>query len=214
MLDTLFWDTHFTKQLFFLTISELRTTKETAVQRVFTENHFFYDVPITEEKEEPLKKICWLKPSDFLRSMAANNDLGLLLCGHSNVKDAAPVLEVFWERYRAIYPNFQLFQRIDNGDCEAKHCIPLYIHGDEGITYKRAGVLILSFQSPLGYGTSRRTQEMSVNLENLGESGLPLNFALSGMMTRVVSVICPQDRGIWCVHFLVQASQVYIIYHG
>lgn len=93
-------------------------------------------------------------------------------------EDAAPVLEVFWERYRGIYPNFQLFQRIDSGNCAAKRCVPFYIHGDEGTTYKRAGALIISFQSRLGYGTSRRTKEMSVNLENLGESGLPLNFAL------------------------------------
>lgn len=164
------------------------------MQRVFKANDFFYDVPMTVEDQQPLKDFWWLKPSDFLKTMAKNNDLGNIMGGFSTIAKAAPLLETFWERYRVVYPQFQLFERVDAGICCYRQCIPLYLHGDEGITFKKGGVLIMSMQSPLGFGTSKRPMEMSLNLEKVGESGLPLNFVKCGMLTRMVMVICPKDR--------------------
>ena len=133
--------------------------------------------------------------------MALYNDLGNILGGFNDMASAAPLLEVFWQRYRKIIPKFQLFERVDAGQCTYRQCIPLYLHGDEGVTYKKGGVLVVSFQSPLGFGTSKRPQEMSLNLESMGESGLPLNFVKCGMLTRMVNVICPKD---WVQGFKVQ----------
>ena len=143
------------------------------------------------EDASPLKGFPWIKPSDFLKTMATYNDLSNILGGFSTVSDAKDVLTTFWQRYRMIFPHFGLFQR----DCELSQCVPLYIHGDEGITYKKGGVLVISFQSPLGHGTSKRPQEMSLNMERMGEAGLPMNFVKAGMLTRMVNVICPKDLG-------------------
>ena len=83
-----------------------------------------------------------------------------------------------------------------------EECVPLYLHGDEGVTYKRGGVLILSFQSPLGFGTSKGDKDLSLNLQDLGEAGLPLNFNKSGMYTRMLMVVCPEELVLkkcsWC----------------
>ena len=125
--------------------------------------------------------------------MALYNDLGNILGGFPDIATAAPLLEVFWQRYRKIIPKFQLFERVDAGQCTYRQCIPLYLHGDEGVCYKKGGVLVVSFQSPLGFGTSKRHQQMSLNLQNMGEAGLPLNFVKCGMLTRMVNVICPKD---------------------
>ena len=84
---------------------------------------------------------------------------------------------------------------------QANQCLPLYIHGDEGVTYKKQGVLILSWQSPLGYGTSRRPREMSITLEAMGESGLPMNFLKSGMYSKMLTIVCQKDRGQNPFHF-------------
>lgn len=145
-----------------------------------------------------MEKFSWLRPSDFIQTMAMYNDLGNILGGFSTIAQAAELLEVFWQRYRLVFPEFQLFPRVDAGLCTYKQCIPLYLHGDEGICYKKGGVLIISFQSPLGFGTSKRPQEMSINLENMGEAGLSLNFVKCGMLTRMVSVICPKDWTCFC----------------
>lgn len=59
----------------------------------------------------------------------------------------------------------------------------------------KQGVLILSWQSPLGYGTSRRPREMSITLEAMGESGLPMNFLKSGMYSKLLTIVCQKDRG-------------------
>lgn len=166
------------------------------MQRVFKENNFFYPVEMSVVEQAPLTGFVWLKPSNFIQTMAAQNDLAHILGGFSTLARAANLLETFWERYRVICPHFQLFQRVDAGLCRLRDCIPLYLHGDEGITFKKNGVLIIAFQSPLGYGTSKRPQEMSLNLQNFGESGLPLNFLKSGMLTRMVSIICPKDFGV------------------
>ena len=91
------------------------------------------------------------------------------------------------------FPHHELWNDIDAGRKQASQCIPLYLHGDEGTTYKRQGVLIVSWQSPLGYGSSRRPHHMAVNLADMGEAGLPLNFLKSGTFTRMLTIITPKD---------------------
>ena len=163
------------------------------MHKVFTKHNLLYPVPITEESEKPLKGFPWIHPGDFLRTMAVYNDLSHILGGFPSVAEAEDLLVTFWTRYRTVYPNFELFEELDAGTREMRKCVPLYLHGDEGVTYKRRGVLIMSFQSPLGFGTSKRPQEMSLNLQNMGEAGLPLNFLKCGMYTRMLMVCCPKD---------------------
>lgn len=162
------------------------------MERVFRLNNLFYPVPITEADRAPLQGFPWLRPRDFLRTMHQFGDLGHILAGCASLFDAREILHTFWNRYRKVCPGFQLFEQVDRGDKAFHECVPLYLHGDEGVTYKRGGVLILSFQSPLGWGTSKREKVLSLNLQNLQESGLPLNFLKSGMYTRMLMVVCPK----------------------
>lgn len=159
--------------------------------KVFSDHKLLYPVPVTTESESPLSGFPWVQPSDFLKTMAEFNDLSHILGGFSNISEASQLLDTFWDRYRKVYPDFELFK--DLRGRSLSQCIPLYIHGDEGVTYKRHGVLIMSFQSPLGFGTSKRPQEMSLNLQNMGEAGLPMNFLKCGMYTRMLMVCCPKD---------------------
>ncbi len=163
------------------------------MERVLRNSGLVYDVPITKVETKPLMQFPWLRPRDFLYTMYSQNDLHHILGGCSSLKQAGPVLEVFWARFKKICPGFQLFQQIDRGEKQIQQCVPLYVHGDEGTWFKKGGVLILSFQSPLGYGTSKRDYDMSMNLKNLGESGLPLNFLKAGMYTRMLMLVCPKD---------------------
>ena len=163
------------------------------VEKVFRENQLTYPVPITFETENPLKGFPWLKPRNFLKTMAEFNDMDHILGGHSNMMEAKDTLIAFWNRYQQVHPDFQLFEHSRAGRLQLHQCIPVYIHGDEGVTYKKNGVLIVSWQSPLGYGSSRKPRDIAYNLQNVGESGLPLNFLKSGMASRLLSIICPKD---------------------
>lgn len=161
--------------------------------RVLRNNNMFYPVEMSIVETEPLKGLPWLPPRSFLFTLAQLGDLCHILGGYRNMEEAKNLLTVFWQRFEQINPGFELFAEIASKRKRAEQCIPIYIHGDEGVTYKRNGVLILSWQSPLGYGSSRRPRELSLNLKQMHENGLPLNF-LSGMYSRMLTVVCQKDR--------------------
>ena len=161
------------------------TAEEEAIEKIFEKHGLFYPVPITYEHQPPLDGYAWLKPSDFLRTMSEMNDMSHVLGGHSSVSSAAPVLKLYWERFQAVCPDHALFREVAAGHKQLEKCIPLLLHGDEGTTYKRGGVLIISFQGAFGYGCSKRTSPVS--------DGIPLNFLKTGFQTRLLSVVCKKD---------------------
>ena len=59
-------------------------------------------------------------------------------------------LKSFWQNYQLDHPSHQVF----SSALKLEDCIPVYLHGDEGTTYKKDGGLCISSQSPLGRGTS------------------------------------------------------------
>lgn len=169
--------------------------EEEAVIEVFHHFKLFYPVEITTETEPPLRDVPWIKPSDLLKAMGRMNDMSRLLGGISSVREAAQTLESFWSKYRQIFPQRQLFQEVDRGSKAYSQCLPIYIHGDEGVCYKKGGVLIVSWQSAFGFGCSKRSTELREKFRRLGEN-IPLNFLRTGMQTRLLSIVCPKEKGL------------------
>ena len=147
------------------------------------------------ETSPPLQDFPWIRPSNFLKSMGLMNDLDHLLGGHS-LEGAENLLLDFWSKYRALVPEFQLWAESDAGLKDLRRCIPLYLHGDEGVTYKKNGVLVMSFQGAFGYGSSHRAKEVEQNYRAMGE-GIPLNFLKTGVQTRMMILVCPKE---WVFH--------------
>lgn len=146
---------------------------------------------MTVEETAPLEGFPWVKPSDFIKTMYRMNDLHHFLGGHS-LSEATPILRTFWERYRSIHPRHQLWSQVDKGEKDITKCIPLYLHGDEGTSFKRGGILFLSLQGAIGYGTSKRAQELEEKLRSMND-GIPLNLLKTGLQTRVMICNCPKD---------------------
>ena len=121
------------------------------------------------------------------------NDLCHLLGGYS-LKEAKPMLLNFWKKYRAAYPNFQLWEQVDDGHKDLSQCLPLFLHGDEGVSFKKGGIFVFSFQGAIGFGSSKRAKEMEQNLRALDE-GIPLNFLKNALQTRILICACPKERG-------------------
>ena len=162
--------------------------QEETVVRVFEEYKFYYPVEITIEKESPLEGFPWLKPTDFLKTMSSLNDMSHILGGKRTLKEAEGVLSKFWGNYKAICPHHQLWKDVDEGKKDIKKCVPILLHGDEGVTYKKGGVLVLSFQGVLGYGTSKKpAPDPAAGIE------IPMNFLGTGFHTRMLILVCPKD---------------------
>lgn len=147
-----------------------------------------YPIEITFCDRKPLKGFPWLRRSDCLRKMAYMNDLGILLGGKSSISEAGPILRVFWSRYKVIFPHHQLWKDLEDKGRDPSRCLPILVHGDEGISFKKGGILICSWQSAFGYGCSKRN-----GLAQEDNEGMPLNFRKSGIQTRVLSIACPKD---------------------
>lgn len=99
------------------------------------------------------------------------------------------MLKTFWARYRAIVPQHELWADMDNGLKPPERCVPIFVHGDEGVTYKKNAVLVLSIQGCIGTGSNHSTVD-----EEHGPR-MPLNFKRAGLHTRLLSVVCPKDFG-------------------
>ena len=166
--------------------------QEQAVIDVFKQFDFYYPVKITVEETSPLKGFPWLRPSDFIRSMGRMNDISHLLGGHRSVAAAKPMLLQFWSKFRTLHPRHALWEQLSAGRKTLEQCIPLYVHGDEGVTYKKGGILILSFQPVIGFGCSKRAQEVA-NMYRSSTEQMPLNFLKTGMETRMLTLVCPKD---------------------
>ncbi|CAK9051341.1 Uncharacterized protein SCF082_LOCUS28193, partial [Durusdinium trenchii] len=67
--------------------------------------------------------------------------------------DAGPSLLEFWKRYKRLYPNHEVFKLVAENALKLEECVPCYMHGDEGTTYKKDGCLCLSFHCAMGRGT-------------------------------------------------------------
>lgn len=178
--------------------------EEAGVQQVFADHNFYYPVKVTTVERPPLVGFPWIRPSDFIRSLHKTNDLSHLLGGH-NLEAARPMLLSFWEKYRAVYPKHQLWDHLSATKKDIAKCIPLYIHGDEGTSFKRGGILILSFQGVIGFGTSKSAKLGKEHLRAMDE-GIPMNFLKTGLQTRMLICTCPKD---WTLakHGFVQASK-------
>eukprot|EP00435_Cladocopium_sp_Y103_P022881 s1191_g5.t1 len=92
----------------------------------------------------------------------------------------------FWTTYKKIYPGFGLF---DDDTVDLSRCAAFFLHGDEGRTLKKGGMLVTSLQSALGRGYDQK------RVRRPGEGGrddLQVNFAGHSFTTRFILSAIPK----------------------
>ncbi|CAJ1434263.1 unnamed protein product [Effrenium voratum] len=174
---------------------------ENGVSSTFIRHGMHYPVPITYTNVGPIGNFPWIKPSDFLRCMSNQGDLHRCFGGLKDPAVVTSLLEEWWDRFKAVHPEHEVIEKAEQQEIDLKRCIPLYIHGDEGVNFKRGGLLVISFQSALGHGTRKATPSEFWENE-LHASGIPLNFLRTALQTRFLSIIAPRDlycddRDVW-----------------
>eukprot|EP00439_Symbiodinium_sp_Y106_P043807 s7781_g5.t1 len=118
-----------------------------------------------------------LKLKDFLTGLASCGKLPLLW-GSKNATDRTDMLSKFWRRWRVHDGSHEVFEHHGN---HLDLVLPIQLHADEGQTLKKTGVMVLNWQSPIGFGVS--TQDDCA-------AAMSVNFLGSSFATRFLYTTC------------------------
>ena len=100
----------------------------------------------------------------------------------NKLSEARDYLKVFWQRFEVVYGSHEVFRLAREGVLQLSDCVPCFIHGDEGTTYKKDGCLVVSVHSPLGRGTL--SNKLGAILDDLSTLEPHTNFAGHAFETR------------------------------
>ncbi|CAE7195936.1 unnamed protein product [Symbiodinium sp. CCMP2592] len=121
---------------------------EEGVHRVFAKQGLSLPVKISYADFEKCPKIPYIKLSDWILYLSSASRLHFL----TGVKDPLQrhaLCKEFWARWRLGHPNHPIFA---SGQ-DLSRCVPILHHGDEGRTYRRLAIMVLSTHGVLGKGT-------------------------------------------------------------
>ena len=157
-------------------------SKERDVARIFKNHGLRLEIELSEGRVGKMKKFPYLKASSWLQVLDKQGCLGNLLglgleC--RTLEEARPSLLQFWDKYRTTHGSHEVYALASRGDLDLGQSIPVYIHGDEGTTYKKDGALVASFFCPIGQGVAGAKSG-----EDPAE--LHMNFVGHGFATRFV----------------------------
>ena len=127
-----------------------------------------------------------LRLQDWVQFMVDHNAWHIV-CGLTRpnpVREQA-ILTEFWQRYRALHPEHQLFTL---AGVDWSRCAPLLLHGDEGRGRKRAAFLVCAWHSVLGLGTkaANRARKHHPYLS------MKLNYSGSSHTHRFLTAVLPK----------------------
>lgn len=157
--------------------------KETVVSRAFAKHGLRLDIEISHGQVGTVKRYPYIKVESLIKALDNMGQMHKLI-GFGKDKNtlatAAAGLQNFWEKYKVCHGGHEVFELSAAGAVDLQSCVPVYIHGDEGTTFKRDGCFVLSCHSPLGRGT------LSNKLVNLDDAVLDphTNFAGHSFETR------------------------------
>ena len=94
-----------------------------------------------------------LTMTSWLNFMLRNN-CWHVLCGlvNPNKVREADILKNFWQKYRKVCPQHDVFKMAAAGDLKLERTAPILLHGDEGRGRKHTAYLVVSFRGLLGRG--------------------------------------------------------------
>ena len=146
-------------------------------------------VPLPSLEDDALFPV--LKMSDMVRGLGQIGCLNKLF-GEQPEAGIQDTLREFWRRYALDTPDHQVFTASLNGNVCLQRCIPYFLHGEEGRSHKKKGIMLLSLQGALGKGTTsfvRRFVKSKLERErrmgvNIGGHSFTSRLLFAGMLKR------------------------------
>ena len=130
--------------------------KEDIVARCFAKHGLRLNVEMSYGCVGDYSRYPYIKPESFIKALDRAGKLDKFLGLGEQVRTieaAGPSLTDFWNKFKLIHGTHQVFELAASGRVKLHQCVPVYLHGDEGTTYKKDGCLCMSMHCPLGRGT-------------------------------------------------------------
>ncbi|CAE7914152.1 unnamed protein product [Symbiodinium necroappetens] len=115
--------------------------------------------------------------ADVIQALASCNKL-CLLWGAESMTSNTDVLPKFWRRWKSHDPQHAALQHHRD---HMAYVLPLQLHADEGQTLKKTGVMVINWQSPIGFGVSTSDD---------CPAAMQLNYCGSSYATRFLYTVC------------------------
>ena len=155
---------------------------ERDAQRTIKKQKTKLDIPIEEVLCEG-EKVPWISPESWLEFVVAKGLWPVMSgCDLHDYDGACRNWQEFWKTYQRINPSFELF---DKPGVDFSRTAAWLLHGDEGRTLKRGGLLVTSVQSAIGRGYDEKRVRRS-------DANLQVNFAGHSFTTRYVVSTIPK----------------------
>ena len=145
-----------------------RTKHESACGATFRKKGLSCPVPIqrVDVGRDTMHPV--LRVTDFLKALAECGKLPLLWGSKEASSSPTDVLARFWRRWRSHDDQHEVFQYHKG---RLHEVLPLQLHADEGQYLKKSGIMIVNWQSPLGFGiATSHDDDNAMHLNYIGHS--------------------------------------------
>ena len=150
--------------------------KERVIQAAFTEHELTLDLKKSRvPKLGPNSEYPYLKPLDFAECLVRNGRERDLV-GFPTLEQAGDTLADYWQKFRVLFPGHRISELLEKGLLNPRRLIPLYLHGDEGRTYRKNGIMILCMQGALGHGSLSGRRANQVKKQQLKKKNAKMNL--------------------------------------
>ena len=164
---------------------------EQGVHRVLQENGHTVPVPFEYVDLPSQKAVPCIKFSSWVQYLARTDRLHYIT-GAKTVKRRQELCREYWRRMKDLRPDLPLFQWEKDSKLDLGCVIPILHHGDEGRSYRKLPLMVLSTHGVLGQGSWQSEHLKSKKEPAMDENPLNLNFIGSTMLTHYVFATLPQ----------------------
>lgn len=148
---------------------------ERAVHKLLKEEGLECTVSVDTFCVAPRLTIPYIKFSSWVKHLLDSGRLPKLLVGVSNLDKMKRVLKEWWARFAAVYPAHGYITHAREKGIPFETIIPVFVHADDGRSYKHLGLFVLSTAGCLGRGTRMHVESNRHKLP-LRENGMGTNF--------------------------------------
>ena len=133
------------------------------------------------------KDVPFIRLSSWVRYLGRSQRLHYLT-GTTDPKLRKALCLEFWARYQRIRPGHPIFEEARSGRIQLHNAVPVLHHGDEGRSYRKTPVMVVSTHGLLGKGCRQAKLQAGLSIK---ETAMDMNFVGSTFTTHFIFCALP-----------------------
>ncbi|CAE7770511.1 unnamed protein product [Symbiodinium sp. CCMP2592] len=167
---------------------------ENGAHKVFKEAGCALDIPLSYVDLSTQKAMPYITMTSWVQFLNKTNRLHYLT-GLKNALERQRVCYEFWQRVKVLRPDHPVFTLAAAGRVRLEDVVPLLHHGDEGRSYRKTPIMIISTHGLLGRGS--HTAERPKHKVAVEDDCMGLNFLGSTVTTHFIFAAMPHALYKW-----------------